>query len=216
MPEAKVSYEEEDYIPLSAVQHFVYCPRQCALIHVERAWVENRFTAEGRILHERAHVAGRESRGNVRRVRGLMLRSDHYGLIGRADLVEFHRRLDGKWQPYPVEYKRGKPKPGDCDRLQLCGQAICLEEMLLTEVPEGALFYKSDNRRETVDFRPGLRTLFEDTVFELRKLIDSKRTPPPQPGAKCRACSLAGICRPRLIRSPNVVRNYLDREVGAD
>lgn len=214
MLDAKRSYGEEDYIPLSAVQHYAYCPRQCALIHIEQAWVENIFTAEGKILHERAHQAGRESRGDVKVVRGLMLRSDRLGLAGRADLVEFHRRRGRLWQPYPVEYKRGRPKPDDCDRLQLCGQAICLEEMLATEVPEGALFYKADNRRETVVIESGLRANFEAAVVEVRKLIVSERTPPPLPGVKCRACSLAGLCRPRLPKSPHAVRDYLDREAG--
>lgn len=216
MSEKKWLFSDEDYIPLSALQHFVYCPRQFALIHLEHAWAENRFTAEGKVLHERAHMAGREKRGDVKLVRGLMLRSEFFGLTGKADTVEFHRRRDGTWQPYPVEFKRGNPKSSDCDRIQLCGQAICLEEMLGTAVPEGALFYKQDKRREVVVFESGLRSAFEDAVEGVRRLIATELTPPPQHDVKCRACSLITICLPRLLKSNHAVADYLDREAESD
>jgi len=123
-----MSYLEDDLIQLSALQHYAFCPRQCALIHVEQVWSENLLTAEGRIMHEHVHEEGDESRGDIRIERGVSLRSLQLGLIGKADVIEYHRQPDGSWQAFPVEYKRGKPKPDDSDKIQLCAQAICLEE----------------------------------------------------------------------------------------
>ena len=119
-------FDIDDLIQLSALQHMDFCPRQCALIHVEQTWSENRLTAEGRIMHEHVHEEGRESRGDVRIERGVALRSLRLGLIGKADVVEYHRQAGGSWRPFPVEYKRGKPKPDHSDKIQLCAQAICL------------------------------------------------------------------------------------------
>ncbi len=147
-----MSYAEDDLIPISALQHLIFCERQCALIHVEQAWDENRFTAEGRIMHERVHEAGEDSRGTVRVARGLSLRSLRLGLIGKADVVEFHRVERGRWRPFPVEHKRGKPKPDESDKVQLCAQALCLEEMLGAEVPSGAIFYGRTRHRLEVAF----------------------------------------------------------------
>ena len=129
---------EDGLIPLSALQHFLFCPRQCALIHVEHVWVEDVRTAEGRLLHERVDAGGAERRPGVRIERGVALRSLALGVTGRADVVEYHGRPP---LPYPVEYKRGKPKPHRADEVQLCAQAVCLEEMSGLSVPEGALFY---------------------------------------------------------------------------
>ena len=139
----------DDLIMLSALQHLVFCERQCALIHIEQLWSENVLTAEGRIMHDKVDTANRESRGNIRIEYGVPMRSLRLGLIGKADVVEFHKPcpvmyLNGnsdKWIPFPVEYKRGKPKGGNCDKVQLCAQALCLEEMMNVEIPEGALFY---------------------------------------------------------------------------
>jgi CRISPR-associated exonuclease Cas4 len=133
-------YTEDDLLPLSALQHLLFCERQCALIHIEQAWSENLFTAQGRIMHERVDDGGRVTRGDVRRESGMPLRSLRLGLIGKADMVEFYRQSDSSWLPYPVEYKRGKAKKENWDKVQLCAQAICLEEMLEVAVPEGALF----------------------------------------------------------------------------
>ncbi|HOK67603.1 MAG TPA: CRISPR-associated protein Cas4 [Anaerohalosphaeraceae bacterium] len=141
-------YAEADYLPLSALQHWVFCPRQCGLIHLEQVWDENRLTAEGRILHQRVHEMSDEFRSDISIVRGLRIYSRRLGLIGQADVVEFHRAptgialpdAEGIWQPYPVEYKRGSPKMDACDEVQLCAQAICLEEMLGIAVPQGAFF----------------------------------------------------------------------------
>ena len=133
------TYKEDDLIQLSALQHLVFCERQCALIHIEQVWSENLFTAEGRIMHEKVDTANRESRGNIRIEYGVPMRSLRLGLIGKADVVEFHKTGD-KWIPFPVEYKRGKPKLDNSDKAQLCAQALCLEEMMNVGIPEGALF----------------------------------------------------------------------------
>ena len=147
-------YSEDDLLPLSALQHLYFCERQCALIHVEQVWLENRFTAEGRIMHERVDTGKSEMRGGVRTSFAVSLRSLRLGLVGKADVVEFHRRQspDGRsaWQPFPVEYKRGRPKKDNCDKIQLCAQALCLEEMLNLRIECGALFYGKTRRRQDV------------------------------------------------------------------
>ena len=145
-----MTYAEADLVPLSALQHYMHCPRQCALIHVEQVWVESGLTAEGRILHDRVDAGGAEKRRDVKRAFGLPIRCLRLGLVGKADVVEFHRQAGGRWLPYPVEHKRGRRKREDWDRVQLCAQALCLEEMLAVPVPEGALFYGKEQRREVV------------------------------------------------------------------
>jgi len=204
-------YPEADLLPLSAVQHFVYCPRQCALIHLERVWDENLFTAEGRVAHERVHAGGREARGTVRRELGLALRSLALGLAGQADVVEFHRE-GGAWRPFPVEHKRGRPKAGDCDRVQLCAQAMCLEEMLGTEVPAGALFYGATRRRQDVAFDPDLRRETEEAARALHELFAAGETPRAEYSkARCGRCSLLSRCLPGTISRRQPVRDYLAR-----
>ena len=155
---------DSDLIPISALSHYSFCPRRCAFIHIEHQWEENRFTAEGRIMHERVHEEGSEMRAGVRIERGVSLRSLRLGLIGKADVVEFHRREDGIWRPFPVEYKRGKPKPDHCDKIQLCAQALCLEEMIQAEIPGGALFYGQTRRRLDVVFDNNLRRETEEAA----------------------------------------------------
>ena len=187
-----------DPIPLSALQHAVYCLRQAALIHLERLWEENRFTAEGRVLHEAAHTPASRARGAVRRVTALPLTCRRLDLAGVADLVEFHAGPDGE-TAFPVEFKRGKAKLHRADEVQLCAQALCLEEMTGRPVPEGALFYGETKRRLVVPFDAALRRLTEDTVAAVAALFASRRTPPAEYRAGlCRACSLADLCRPRL------------------
>src|SRR5438876_1939248 len=150
-------FAESDLIPISALQHFVVCPRQCALIHLESVWIENERTAEGRVEHERVDRGGAETRVAVRRAYGVPLRSLRLGLAGRADVVEFHAMPGGgPEQPFPIEHKRGRPKAGDEDRVQLCAQALCLEEMLRVSVPAGALFYGRTRRRAEVIFDEAL------------------------------------------------------------
>ena len=202
---------EDDLIQLSALQHMVFCPRQCALIHIEQVWAENRQTAEGRIMHERVHEENRESRGNLRIEYGVPLRSLRLGLIGKADIVEFHRQQDNTWQPFPVEYKRGKPKADDCDKVQLCAQALCLEEMLNARILKGALFYGKTRRRLDVSFDEKLRQKTEETACNVRLLIESGRTPPPVYTKKCESCSLVGECLPKTMGKRRSVKNYLTR-----
>ena len=201
----------DDLIQLSALQHMAFCPRQCALIHVEQIWTESGRTAEGRIMHERVHDENRESRGSVRIEYGVALRSLRLGLIGKADVVEFRRQPDGSWLPFPVEYKRGRPKADDCDKVQLCSQAICLEEMLAVSIPEGALFYGQTRHRVDVAFDEALRQKTEDTARRARELIASGRTPKPVYAKRCESCSLVAECLPKTIQKRRSVRNYLTR-----
>ena len=195
---------EEALIPLSALQHHLFCPRQCALIHVEALWAEDAATAEGRILHERADAGQGENRPRVRIARGLAIRSLALGVAGRADVVEFHGKPP---RPFPVEYKRGKPKSHRADEVQLCAQAICLEEMCGCEVPEGALFYGATRRRLAVSFDAELRALTAHVAHAARANITALRTPPPVLTSACRRCSMAELCQPvRLVKSPNIAR----------
>ncbi len=204
-------YQEDDLIMISALQHYAFCPRQCALIHVEQAWAENRLTAEGRIMHEHVHEEGDESRGDVRIERGVSLRSLRLGLIGKADIVEYHRQDDGTWQAFPVEYKRGKPKPDHSDKIQLCAQALCLEEMLSASIPTGALFYGKTRRRLDVDFDEALRQETEAAAIKTHELIDAGITPAPVYSKRCESCSLVAECMPKTIQKNRSVKSYLKR-----
>ena len=207
-------HAEDDLLPLSALQHLLFCERQCALIHIEQAWNENRLTAEGRVLHERVDSGGAESRRDVRIAFGVRLRSLRLGLIGRADVVEFHKTGQG-WMPFPVEYKRGKPKKDSSDKVQLCAQAMCLEEMLSLSIPEGALFYGTIRRRETVVFDPSLRMLTENTAQRLHVLVDRRITPKAAYEKKCDSCSLYTVCLPRTTGRNESAAEYLDRMLSA-
>nr|MBC8362916.1 CRISPR-associated protein Cas4 [Candidatus Desulfatibia profunda] len=206
-----MSYSEEDLIMISALAHFSYCERRCALIHIEQMWNENLFTAEGRIMHERVHEENRESRGNLRVECGVPLRSLRLGLIGKADIIEFHRLEDDTWQPFPVEYKRGKPKADDCDKVQLCAQALCLEEMLNTHISKGALFYGKTRRRLDISFDEKLRQKTEEASRNVRALIESGRTPSPVYTKKCESCSLVAECLPKTMGKKRSVKSYLTR-----
>jgi CRISPR-associated exonuclease Cas4 len=198
-------YPESDYIMLSALQHYLYCPRQCALIHLEQVWVENRFTAEGRVLHERADSGEKVRQGGMRTVRTLPIRSERLGLSGQADVVEFHE--DGT--VFPVEYKRGKPKGNRCDEVQLCAQALCLEEMLDVEIKEGALFYGQKKRRHAVAFDANLRQLTEKTIVRVHDLLGGRVTPKADYSKKCDQCSLRAACLPKSCTAGRSVRKYL-------
>lgn len=205
---------DDELIAISALSHYSYCPRRCALIHIEQVWTENRFTAEGRIMHERVHDESRESRGDIRIDYGVSLRSLRLGLIGKADVVEFHRQADGLWRPYPVEYKRGKPKVDDCDKVQLCAQAICLEEMLAVAIPEGALFYGQTRHRLDVVFDEAIRRETEETAMRVHELIDSGITPKPIYAKRCESCSLVAECLPKTVQKKRSVQSYLSRMTG--
>lgn len=207
-------FSDSDLLPLSALQHFIYCPRQCALIHLEQQGVENRFTAEGRAQHDRVDRPEHETRDGIRYEYAVLLRSLRLGLIGKADVVEFHplHPADGEFtsdisnlkppvRVFPVEHKRGRPKPTHCDWVQLCAQALCLEETLGVEISEGAIFYGLPRRRQPVEFTPELREETEQTAAALHKLIQSCKTPPAEYiEKKCSACSLLEICMPELHR----------------
>ncbi len=203
MSEVGVMTEESEPFPLSALQHAVYCLRQAALIHIERAWADNRYTAEGHVLHAVADKGGSRKARGVRRVMTLPLSCKRLGFAGTADLVEFHPRPDGGETPYPVEYKRGKPKLHRADEVQLCAQALCLEEMTGQPVPEGALFYTETKRRVVVPIDGELRRLTEDAAVAFAAVFASGTTPPPTTRReRCRACSLKEICRPDAVSRP--------------
>lgn len=205
---------EDDLIALSALQHYLYCPRQCALIHVEQAWSENRFTAEGRVLHEATSEIVTEKRRGVRVVAAMPLVSRRLGVAGVADLVELHNGPDGCWRPFPVEYKRGKPKAHRADEVQLCAQAMTLEEMFNTTLDEGALFYGETRRRMPVAFDTALRQLTLDVASTTRSLIASGRTPPPSYAKrKCSNCSLVELCQPRRIERLEPASTWLARQI---
>jgi CRISPR-associated exonuclease Cas4 len=194
-------------IPLSALQHAVYCLRQAALIHLERVWADNRFTAEGNVLHAVADKGGSRKARGIRRVMALPLASARLNISGVADVVEFHpARAEGGAAhevAFPIEYKRGKPKLHRADEVQLCAQALCLEEMTGFAVPEGALFYAETKRRLAVPFDAELRRLTEEAISDLQAVLDSRATPPPTTRrARCRACSLIELCRPDTVARP--------------
>ena len=211
-------FSDADLLPLSALQHFVFCPRQCALIHLEQQWTENRFTAEGRAQHNRVDRPEHETRDGVRIEYAVLLRSLRLGLIGKADTVEFHMAENQHFKSqisnfkspakvFPVEHKRGRPKPTHCDWIQLCAQALCLEEILGVEIKEGAIFYGQPRRRQEVEITPELRTETEATAKALHAMIRSGKTPPAEyDKKKCEACSLLEICMPKPNRS---VAHYL-------
>lgn len=196
---------EDPLIPISALQHWLYCPRQCALIHVEQAWSENQFTAEGRVMHERAHDGPDESRPGIRITRGMPVRSLKFGLTGQCDVVEFQNLKsqisDSNPTVTPVEYKRGKPKSHRADEVQLCAQAICLEEMLQAEIPSGCLYYGKNRRRKEIHFDSELRQLVADTTTAIRACFTSGTTPTAEyQSRRCDACSLIDHCQPKSLR----------------
>lgn len=205
-------YGEDDLLPVSGLQHLLFCERQCALIHVEQLWTENRLTAEGRILHERVHREDRQTRGRIRLEYSMSLRSLRLGLIGKADVVEFHRTEDasGKWAPFPVEYKRGKPKKDNSDKVQLCAQAMCLEEMLQTAVPVGALFYGKTRHRLDVDFDADLRSETEDTARRFHELFETGVTPKAVYSKKCESCSMKSLCLPKTVNKKVSVNSFIN------
>jgi CRISPR-associated exonuclease Cas4 len=194
--------EPDNALPLSGLQHLAFCPRQWALIHLEQAWAENRLTAEGRLLHEKADLPGQSRRHDLRTVRGLPLLSCRLALTGRADVVEFRP------EPFPVEYKRGRRKPGDCDLIQLCAQALCLEEMLNRPVPRGAIFYGEPRRRMEVEFSSQLRNRTEVLAAEMHRLYQARETPPAKPGKHCQNCSLVNICLPNATAESSIQRQW--------
>lgn len=216
-----MEYKEEDFLLLSGIQHFVFCKRQWALIHIEQQWQENLRTIEGEILHEKAHDETiKEKRGDLITSRGMAIFSRSLGLTGTCDIVELYKAEDGvnifgregKYKPIPVEYKRGKPKEDDCDELQLCAQAMCLEEMLLCEIKEAFLFYGETKRRLKVSLDDNLRERVKKISKEMHDLYSKRYTPKVKLSKRCKACSLAEICMPKLCKNPSV-SNYIMKNI---
>ncbi|NTW48936.1 MAG: CRISPR-associated protein Cas4 [Chlorobiales bacterium] len=203
-------YAESDFVMLSALQHYVYCPRQCALIHLEQIWVESGLTAEGRLMHERADSGETSYRTGVRIARSVQLRSSVLGVSGVADVVEWHKREDGE-QPFPVEYKRGKPKKHDADRIQLCAQAMCLEEMTGSNIPAGALFYGQTRHRHDVIFDQALRDKTVRAAEGVHQLFQSSKTPAAEFSPKCEECSLKEQCIPEVTCAGKSAKTYLNK-----
>ncbi len=215
------NYTEEELLPISALQHLLFCERQCALIHVERLWIENRLTVEGNILHTKAHSGPPETRNGCRTTRGMSLHSFSLGLVGKADVVAFRYPPDfslenysisklihstepsrfREWEITPVEYKRGQPKENSCDRVQICAQAICLEEMLNVSIQQGELYYGKRKRRTPVEFDDDLRNETIKAADDLHKLIDQKITPEATYNQRCLNCSLYSLCIPEAKKT---------------
>lgn len=217
-----INYSEDEFLLLSGIQHFAFCPRQWALIHIEQQWAENVKTIEGQHLHERVDDPFYKDSSNKLIVwRSLNLISYKLGLTGRADVVEFKRsdtgiKLPGKagnWTPYPVEYKRGKPKPDERDEVQLCAQAICMEEMFGAEIPEGALYYGEIRRRTVVQISLDLRAKVENYANEMHRLFEHGITPGPVYKPHCKSCSLVEICLPKQMRDIKSANNYLNTQL---
>jgi len=206
--------DDEAVIPLSALQHFLYCPRQCGLIHIEQLWAESRHTAEGRLLHDKADKPHTERRRGVRTIASMPLSEPKLGITGVADVVEFHRDDDGVERPYPVEYKRGRPKPHQADEVQLCAQALCLEHMLGCQIAEGALYYGETRRRDRVLFDKPLRELTLETIEATRHMLVGRRTPSATYSARrCENCSLLDLCQPRILQRTESVRVWLQAQL---
>lgn len=204
---------------ISLLNDYVFCPRRAALKGIEGMRDDNAYTVEGSLLHERTDTPGVEERSGVRIARALPLFSRRLGLVGKADIVEFHRQTDGSERPYPVEYKRGRRRQWDNDDVQLCAQGLCLEEMLGIEVPAGAVFHAASKRRREVVFDAQMRSLTEQTVAQARGLIQSGQVPPAVLMPKCDGCSLHTVCMPEITQHPDhaaaFARSIFRPEAGA-
>lgn len=219
-----MDYKEEDFLSLSGIQHFEFCRRQWALIHIEQQWQENIRTIEGAILHQKAHESSTsEKRGSLIISRGMSVFSKTLGVTGVCDVVEFHEsgngitifKREGLYSPIPIEYKRGEPKEGDADIMQLCTQAICLEEMLLCHINEGFLFYGETKHRLKVEFGEELRNKVKKTFEEMHQMYNRRYTPKVKTSKACKACSLADICLPKLCKNISV-KSYISRNIGGE
>lgn len=206
-------YSEEDYLMLSGIQHFAFCQRQWALIHIEQQWAENYKTTAGELMHKKAHDEGSfEKRGDLLIIRGLRIASHELGLSGQCDVVEFHQSekgidlfgYDGKWTPVPIEYKHGTPKENNADELQPCAQAVCLEEMFQTNISWGSLYYGMNRRRSRVEFTEDLRSATKETAKKMHEMFQRGHTPNVKTSKRCKSCSLADLCLPKLQKSMDV------------
>ena len=215
-------YEENEFLQLSGIQHFAFCRRQWALAYIEMQWQENVRTVEGRLLHEKAHdTTSREKRGDLLISRGMPIHSRTLGISGECDVVEFHREEDGitlqgyegTYKVVPVEYKKGKPKQGNADILQLTAQAMCLEEMLCCDIPFGYLYYGEIRRREKIEFSKEIRKEVCEMFREMHGYVSRQYTPKVRWSKSCNACSLKDICLPVLGKNKSV-KNYLDEHLN--
>ena len=214
-----MEYAEDDYLMISGIQHFRFCKRQWALIHIEQQWAENEHTVIGELMHKKAHDPYlTEKRKDTIIARALPVVSREMGITGECDVVEFHRCEDGirlhghrgNFSVYPIEYKKGKPKLTEEDKLQLAAQAMCLEEMFSTQIPEGALFYGETKRREIVEITEELRREVREMFQEMRQYYERRYTPKVKPSKGCSSCSLKEICMPRLAKVTSV-KNYMSQ-----
>ncbi len=200
-------YNEDNFIMISALQHYIFCPRQCGLIHVDDAWQENVFTVRGNILHEKVDTDTYETRGDTKTVRGLRIHSYKFGITGRCDVVEFKETEKGK-VVLPVEFKAGEPKDDNSDKVQLCAQVLCLEEMLNIEIPKAAFFYGKIRRRNIVEINEELRKQTKEVIIKVHVIVNSKKVPGAEYSTKCRNCSLINICQPKALNSKKL-NNYI-------
>lgn len=214
-------YREEDFLMLSGIQHFAFCQRQWAMIHIEQQWEENYYTVDGKIMHTNAHDKEfTEKRGNIIITRGLAIHSRELGISGTCDVVEFHKQEQGvflpqyeaNYIPIPVEYKRGKPKEHNADELQLCAQAMCLEEMLVCEIPKGYLYYGEIKKRQEVDFTKELREKVIEYFTKMHELFQKQYTPKVKKTKRCQSCSLKNLCLP-VIEKTVSVKTYLKKNM---
>lgn len=201
---------DDEVLQISGIQHYAFCPRQWALIHIEQQWADNVRTIGGDIMHDRAHGGPeKEMRGDILTIRGLRVFSHRLNISGTCDVVEFHKDpqgvsihgTPGLWMPHPVEYKSGEPKTTDADRMQMCAQALCLEEMLVCSIPEGSLYYGTTHRRENVPLDAFLRNMTENAIREMHNLYSQGKTPKAHMNSGCNACSLKDICLPKLPKT---------------
>lgn len=217
-------FPESSLLPISALQHLLFCERQCALIHVERLWAENRLTTEGKVLHERVDTPTSETRHDVHLARHLSIRSLEFGISGIADMVEYHRASDGValagqsglWLPYPIEYKRGKPKENHIDEVQLCAQVLCLEEMHSVSIGEGAFYYGTTHRRVVVAIDEALRSLTASAIERLREIVSATKLPSAEFTPKCRNCSLIDLCMPQISGEAALGGRYWKKFFGEE
>lgn len=223
-------FSEDEFLPISLLQHFLYCPRRAALVYIEGIWNDNVFTAHGRNVHEHVHSAGVESRADLIITRGLLLRSDKLGVTGKADVVEFQRskltgnvefssasdlvkleRIEGLWRIFPVEYKSGRLRHEFGYEIQLCAQAMCLEEMLGVNVTEGAIYYGKTGRRLTVIFDLKMKSATENACQQLHFLMDKGETPGAKFEPKCVKCSLLDLCIPKAVSRKRSIKSYMEK-----
>lgn len=219
-----MEYSEDDYLMISGIQHFKFCRRQWALIHIEQQWNENEHTVIGELMHKRAHDRFiTEKRKDLLTVRALPVSSRRLGISGECDIVEFHKVEDGiklhghrgQYKIYPVEHKKGRPKLTSEDKLQLTAQALCLEEMFSTSITEGAIYYGETKRRETVILDESLRRETEDIIKEMHEYFQRRYTPKVRASKACNPCSLKDICLPRLNKT-TTVKKYIDDALQED